>query len=183
MSGPPRERVVKRIIHPWPGAGLAILMIVGCTGRVSTPGDGANSPQALQGAWRSQIRFSNGAFAQMKDLQFMYVFNQGGTLTESSNYDAAPPVPPAYGVWRAAGPGQFEAKYIFYITAAPKAFDELKSGGGWNPMGFGVFDERIRLSADGRTYTSSIEYSAFGPQGEVVEGGGRASGNGTRIAF
>ena len=38
----------------------------------------------------------------MKDLEFMYVFNVGGTMTASSNYDGAPPVPPAYGVWRRA---------------------------------------------------------------------------------
>jgi hypothetical protein len=40
----------------------------------------------------------------------MYVFNTGGTMTESSNYDGAPPVPPAYGVWRSVGPNEFEAK-------------------------------------------------------------------------
>ena len=37
---------------------------------------------------------------ETKDLEFMYAFNVSGTMTESSNYDAAPPVPPAYGVWK-----------------------------------------------------------------------------------
>jgi hypothetical protein len=49
----------------------------------------------LAGEWRAQLQFSSGAFAPIKDLEFMYSFNQGGTMTESSNYDASPPVPPA----------------------------------------------------------------------------------------
>ena len=60
--------------------------------------------EALVGAWKSQVRFTSGAFASIQDLEFMYVFNAGGTLTESSNYDGAPPVPPAYGIWRRVGP-------------------------------------------------------------------------------
>lgn len=160
-----------------------MVIVSGCVGPVVAPGSAANAPTALNGAWRSEINFSNGAFAQMKDLQFMYVFNQGGTLTESSNYDAAPPVPPAYGIWKAVGPGQFEARYDFYITAAPKTLDEIKDGGGWSPTGVGVFDEHIRLSSDGQTYTSTIEYTAFGPKGEVVVGGGQAQGSGKRISF
>lgn len=54
-------------------------------------------------AWRSQIRFSSGALAEIKDLEFMYAFNVGGTLTESSNYGGAPPVPPASRVWKKSG--------------------------------------------------------------------------------
>jgi hypothetical protein len=77
----------------------------------------------LVGAWRAKIHFKDGAFASIKDLEFMYVFNEGGTITESSNYDGAPPVPPAYGVWRQVGPKQFEAKYTFYITKPPASLN------------------------------------------------------------
>jgi hypothetical protein len=35
----------------------------------------------LVGAWRSNIQFESGAFAEIKDLEFMYVFNVGGTPT------------------------------------------------------------------------------------------------------
>ncbi len=31
----------------------------------------------MAGAWRSQVQFSGGTFAAMKDLEFMYVFNAG----------------------------------------------------------------------------------------------------------
>ena len=71
------------------------------------------------GQWRARLDFEDGDFAAVDDLEFMYVFNAGGTLTESSNYDAAPPVPPAYGIWRRTGPDRFEAKYEFYPTSAP----------------------------------------------------------------
>ena len=76
-----------------------------------------DAPPMLVGAWRSSLQFTSGAFASITDLEFMYVFNQGGTLTESSNYDGAPPVPPAYGAWRAISATEFEAKYEFYVTA------------------------------------------------------------------
>jgi hypothetical protein len=61
----------------------------------------------LMGEWRAKLQFTSGAFAAVKDLEFMYVFNQGGTMTESSNYDASPPVPPAYGIWRKVGAREF----------------------------------------------------------------------------
>lgn len=137
-------------------------------------------PPALAGAWRSSIQFESGAFATIKDLEFMYVFNAGGTMTESSNYDGAPPVPPAYGVWREIGPDEFEAQYEFFATqpSEPEAFQK---GAGWLPAGRGVMTERITVSADGQTFTSTLRYEALGMNGEPVEGGGDATGRATRI--
>ena len=147
----------------------------------------ASAPDAstpdLVGQWRAKLQFSSGTFASITDLEFMYVFNQGGTMTESSNYDASPPVPPAYGIWRKVGNGEFEAKYEFYVTKAPAAFDEIVKGGGWGPAGRGVFVERITLSEDGRSYRSSITYDQFDTAGKPVAGGGRATGKGVRLAF
>ena len=137
----------------------------------------------LVGAWRAKLQFDSGAFAAVKNLEFMYVFNAGGTLTESSNYDGAPPVPPAYGVWRETGPQQFEAKYAFYITQAPKEFAAITSGGGWLPNGHGVFTERITLAPDGQSFESSITYQVFDSLGAAAPGGGPARGHGVRIAF
>jgi len=137
----------------------------------------------LAGAWRSRLQFSDGAFAAMKDLEFMYVFNTGGTLTESSNYDGAPPVPPAYGVWREVGPSQYEARYLFYITKPPARLEDMTGGGGWLPAGHGVFTERIRLADDRRSFESAITYEAFDQSGKPVAGGGTATGHGVRIDF
>jgi hypothetical protein len=137
----------------------------------------------LQGEWRAQLQFSSGAFASIKDLEFMYSFNQGGTMTESSNYDASPPVPPAYGIWRKVGGKEYEAKYEFYVTKPPAAFDEIAKGGGWGLGGRGVFVERITLSDDGKSFTSKIKYDQFDTAGKPSEGGGEATGKGMKLAF
>ena len=137
----------------------------------------------LVGAWRGQVQFAAGAFADTKDLEFMYVFNLGGTMTESSNYDAAPPVPPAYGVWRKVGVRKYEAKYQFFQSKAASSADELIKGGGWAPDGHGTLSQRITLSADGKSFDSSITLELFDNGGTAIAGGGEASASGKRIAF
>lgn len=154
----------------------AALLAVSCTA------DQQVQPALLIGAWRSSVQFETGTFAGIKDLEFMYVFNAGGTLTESSNYDGAPPVPPAYGVWRAVGPMEFEARYEFYITS-PSPPDAFQGGAGWLPSGRGVFTERITVSPDGQAFTSTIRYEARGLSGEPAAGGGEARGRAVRIQF
>jgi len=164
-------------------AALTVLIgVTACAPRAPEASSATSTP-GLVGAWRSKLQFSSGAFASIKNLEFMYVFNAGGTLTESSNYDGAPPVPPAYGVWREVGPQEYEARYAFYITQAPKRFEEITSGAGWLPNGHGVFTERIRLSADGQSFESNMTYAAFDSLGAPTTGGGTATGRGARIAF
>jgi hypothetical protein len=158
----------------------AVLTLLSVTGACTSKS--ATGPDPLVGAWRSTIQFETGAFAQITDLQFMYVFNAGGTLTESSNYDGAPPVPPAYGVWRMVAPSVFEARYEFFSNALPEA-DAFVKGTGWPPSGHGVLTERIEVSPDAQSFTSTIQYAAFGTRGEPVEGGGTARGAGVRIRF
>jgi hypothetical protein len=136
----------------------------------------------LVGAWRATIDFESGAFAAFDDLEFMYAFNAGGTMTESSNYDGAPPVPPAYGIWRRTGSNTFEAKYQYYATAAPAAFEDIAKGGGWMPAGHGVFTETIMLSDDGLTFESSMFYEAFDPDGARGETA-NAHVRGVRLTF
>jgi hypothetical protein len=138
-------------MHRVVGALAAGLLAASCTR------DQPVQPAPLVGAWRSSVQFETGDFASIKNLEFMYVFNAGGTLTESSNYDGAPPVPPAYGVWREVAPGEFEAKYEYFATA-PSPPDQFKSGGGWLPSGRGILTERIKVSADGQTFSSTIRY-------------------------
>lgn len=137
----------------------------------------------LVGSWRSSVQFSGGAFAPIKDLQFMYVFNAGGTLTESSNHDGAPPVPPAYGAWRKVAPHEFEAKYAFFVTQSPSRLEDLTQGGGWLPAGHGVLTERISLAADGQSFDSTIGFEAFDASGRPAPGGGQAKAHGVRLSF
>jgi hypothetical protein len=168
-----------------PRALLVPLILLGLSCR-SQPAPAASRSTAavdLAGEWRAKLQFTSGAFAAIKDLEFMYVFNQGGTMTESSNYDASPPVPPAYGIWRRVGPKEFQAKYEFYVTRAPAAFGDIAKGGGWAPAGRGVFMERITVSDDGKSFTSTITYEQFDTTGKPAEGGGEATGRGVKLTF
>lgn len=143
----------------------------------------AKGSDDLVGAWRGKVQFTSGAFADLKDLEYMYAFAAGGTMTESSNYDAVPPVPPAYGVWKKTGPRKYEAKYQFYQTKAVSSADELVKGGGWLPGGYGTLTQRFTLSADGNSFDSKITLEMFDNQGKAAAGGGEATASGTRIHF
>lgn len=162
-------------------AALSVLLIAtGCREEASVQLQGVS----LEGAWRSQVRFNTGILAGMSDLEFLYAYNAGGTMTESSNYDeAANSSPPAYGVWKKTGPQRFETKYLFFQTRAPGPADGIASAGGWLPAGHGVLTETITVSADGTSYTSTIKYESFDKTGKPTEGGGEGSGKGTRIIF
>jgi hypothetical protein len=160
-----------------------ILLGLNCRSQPAPAVSRDTAAAGLVGEWRARLRFTSGAFAPIEDLEFMYVFNQGGTMTESSNYDASPPVPPAYGIWRKVGANEFEAKYEFYVTKAPAAFGEIAKGGGWAPAGRGVFLERITLSQDGESFTSKITYEQFDTAGRPAEGGGEATGRGVKLTF
>jgi len=157
---------------------MAGLFTAGCQGVGST-----STADGIVGAWRGQLQFTSGAYAEIKDLGVMYAFNAGGTMTESSNYDAAPPVPPAYGVWRKAGPDRYEARYLFYQSKAAASADEIAKTGGWAPGGHGVLTEIYTLSAAGDTYTSTVKLELFDAQGQPMAGGGDATGRGARIKF
>ncbi len=158
----------------------SLLLLLSACGASAPP-----TPEAdpLVGAWQSQISFKDGALATVQGLEFLYVFNAGGTLTESSNYDGAPPVPPAYGAWRRTAPGRYEARYMFFNTQPPADWKAVAGGGGWNPAGRGELRELIELAADGQSFTSTLSLALFDLAGHPVDGGGQASGHGTRNGF
>ena len=137
----------------------------------------------LAGAWQGKVQFTTGAFATTKNLEFMYAFNAGGTMTESSNYDTLPPAPPAYGVWRKLGHRKYEAKYRFYQPKAASSVDELIKDGGWAPDGYGMLSQKITLSADGNSFDSKITLKLFNKDGKVMPGGGEAIASGKRLRF
>jgi hypothetical protein len=161
----------------------SVVALSACDRAVTPAPSKAGEVDVLVGAWRSHLQVNNGAFAGMQGLEFMYVFNLGGTMTESSNYDASPPVQPAYGVWRKTAARQFEARYEFYNTRPPAAFGEIVKGGGWVPDGYGLFVEKIVLAEDGQSFTSSMTYTMFDNTGKRTDAGGGATGTATRIGF
>ncbi|MEO5821497.1 MAG: hypothetical protein ABIT71_13410 [Vicinamibacteraceae bacterium] len=167
---------------------VLLALLTACTaqarGAPPPPVGGGGTPPALIGAWRASVQVSSGAFAAAKGMEFMYVFHIDRTLTESSNYDAAPPVPPAYGMWRMIeGAGNvFEAKYEFFSTTVSLP-DHFTAGAGRVPSGRGVFTERITVAPDGRTFSSIIRHELFDTQGRRIDGGGEAVGRGVRMGF
>jgi hypothetical protein len=156
---------------------LSSLAVTGC------PAAPDKNDISLAGAWRGAVPGTSGWLASMKGLEFMYAFNADGTMTESSNYDAFPPGPPAYGVWRKVGKGQYEARYEVFLTKPVAILDEIAKGGGWVPNGHGVLTQKITLSADGNSFDSTIRFDLFDAQGKAVDGGGEATGHGERIKF
>jgi hypothetical protein len=161
----------------------AMILTAGCAPKSSSPANKTSDDDGPVGAWRSKVQFKSGAYAAIKDLEFMYVFHAGGTMNESSNYDASPPVPPAYGVWKMVQPKQYEAKYVFYLTKAPKVFKDIAAGGGWLPGGSGVLFETIRLSEDGKTFTSTIRLDVVDETGKQIEINSEAEAQAVRINF
>jgi hypothetical protein len=137
----------------------------------------------LTGAWEGKVQFSAGAFAAVKDLRFMYAFIADGTMFESSNYDSAPPVPPAYGVWKKISERQYLAKYRFYISSPVASADELIKGGGWGPGGYGVLTEKIELATDGNSFVSTLSLELFDKDGKSLGDGGAAKGSAARLGF
>ncbi len=157
------------------------LAVTSCTSVNSA--SGSNASDSLVGAWRGHVQFQTGSFATVKDLELMYLFNAGGTMSESSNYDSAPPVPPAYGVWRKTGPRQYEARYEYYWTKSPAKFEEIAKGGGWGPGGTGLLVQKITLSADGNSFESTLTYDTFDLQGRPADPQCTAVAQGTRLKF
>ena len=135
------------------------------------------------GAWKGKVQFRTGEFAQVKDLEFMRVFNSGGTMTESSNYDGVPVVPPAYGMWKKTGDKQYEARYEFYFTKIPASYEVVKKGGGFPPAGYGILIEKITLSDDGKSYKSTIKWDAFDKTGKQINSGDEADAEAKRMEF
>ncbi|OGU77092.1 MAG: hypothetical protein A2V93_01600 [Ignavibacteria bacterium RBG_16_34_14] len=157
---------------------LTVLLEQSCKEN-SSPSEGIG----LVGAWKGKVQFKSGAFASVKDFEFMYVFNEGGTMTESSNYDGAPPVPPAYGIWRKTGDREFESRYEFFFTRVPKSFDDITASGGFSPAGYGILRETITLSQDGQSFRSIIKYDAFDLAGNQIESGSEAETEAKRMSF
>jgi hypothetical protein len=157
---------------------LAMLVGIAATGAQDVLGQPNDD---LTGAWHGHVQFTTGAFAEVKDLAFMYVFNAGGTMTESSNYDGVPPVPPAYGVWKKVGPRQYTAKYLFYWTKPPADLTEITKGGGWLPGGHGVLVQKITVAADGNSFDSTLTLEMFDPQGKSTDAASQATAQAVRI--
>lgn len=161
----------------------ATLIITGCGNGQPSRASVAADRGMLVGAWRSKVVFRSGPLAGMKGLEFLYAYNAGGTMTESSNYDeAANSSPPAYGIWKQIDARTFETRYVFYTTKESSPADGTPKGDWW-PAGHGVLTEIITLSDDGRTYASTIKLATYDTAGTLLAGSAQGTGAGIRIVF
>ncbi|MEO8361676.1 MAG: hypothetical protein ABI672_16700 [Vicinamibacteria bacterium] len=162
-----------------------VLLMTACENPPVSQSTAAADRDKFVGAWHSKISFRSGPLSEMKGLEFFCVYNTGGTMTESSNYDeAANSSPPAYGVWKAIDARTFETKYLFFTTDAPRTGEGTPNAHDWWPAGHGVITETVTLSVDGRSYTSAIRLATFDKTGApVANGGGEGTTVATRIAF
>jgi hypothetical protein len=170
---------MRRITSLLPAFALAAVAVVAGSPEAAA----ASGSDRLTGAWRGSVQFTSGDFAAVKDLEFMYAFHDDGTMTESSNYDAAPPVPPAYGIWRRLGPRSYEARYDFYVSKPAASAEDLIKSGGWLPGGHGTLTQRITLAPDGKSFTSTIQFELFDKDGKSMGSGGQAVAKAQRMQF
>ena len=73
--------------------------------------------------------------------------------------------------------------YEFYLTRPPATAAENIPGGGWLPAGRGVLVEQITMAADGKTYTSTIDYQVYEGPDKPPQSGGKAQARATRLLF
>jgi hypothetical protein len=144
----------KSVVFFLPAAFLFSVLLTCCSQQ-------APHTEKLVGAWKGKVQFKTGVYSEIKDFEFMYVFNSGGTMTESSNYDGVPPTPPAYGIWKKTGDKQYEARYEFYWNKVPDTYEELAKAGGFPNAGHGVLSENITLSDDGKSYNSTLKFNLY----------------------
>jgi hypothetical protein len=147
-----------------------ILLAMGVTGP-------AGAQRGLEGAWRVQVTVESGPFRGSQ--QFLVMYSAGGGMVESSNFDEAPPVPPAYGSWVASGESGFRSTYVFFTT---EAVDRLDAGAGWEFSGSGKFRESITVGPSGNDYTSRLSYELYDTADAPLAGqSGEGYGVGRRI--
>ena len=72
-----------------PGRLWAALLLTTTLACSAPPDRVPTSTPALVGAWRPTLRFESGALAGIENLEFMYVFNAGGTMTDTFIVDRA----------------------------------------------------------------------------------------------
>mgnify|MGYP003693612545 CR=1 FL=1 len=92
-------------------------------------------------------------------------------MTESSNYDGAPPVPPAYGVLAQDGPRRIRTEIrVLLDRHLRRSRPSSRAQAGCLPAA-AVFTETIKLAADGQSFTSTMRHEAFDAKGNPADGG------------
>ena len=149
-------------------AGVGLLGVGALLATASPACAQTDDENALLGAWRAHVAIDSGPLAGVP-FQFLLAYAAGGGMVESSNFDEAPPVPPAYGSWVATGQRTFRSTYLFFTTSPPGSPNTLATAG-WSFSGTGKLREQITLGRDGSTYSSRLYYQLFDANDKALPG-------------
>lgn len=120
----------------------------------------------VQGSvWDSQVTLTDCNGHTLAVFRAFEMFNLGGTLTSTDN---TPPTlhGPGLGTWQPTGMRTFNAPFQFFNFNPDGSF-----------AGTQKIDRQIRLAADGNSYTSTVTFRTYDPDGNLV-----FSGCGSEIA-
>lgn len=146
---------------------LRLIVLMMTVGALSAASNAASSPQAapLQGVWDSEVTLTDCNGFTLVVFRAYEMFHQGGTLTSTDN---TPPTlhGPGFGTWQHAGVRKYTSPFQFFNFNADGSF-----------AGTQKIDRQIQLSPDGTSYTSTVTFESFDPDGNLI-----FSGCGTEVA-
>ena len=113
----------------------------------------------LQGVWDSQVTLTDCNGNTLAVFEAYAMFHQGGTLTSTDN---TPPTlhGPGFGTWERVDARKYTSHFQFFNFNADGTF-----------AGVQKIDQQIRLAADGNSYTSTVTFGAYDPDGNLIFSG------------
>jgi hypothetical protein len=125
----------------------------------------ASQSAPLQGVFDSQATLTDCNGFILVTFHAYEMFHEGGTLTSTDN---TPPTlhGPGFGTWQRVGGRKYTAPFQFFNFNADGSF-----------AGVQKIERQIQLAADANSYTSTVTFESFDPDGNLI-----FSGCGTEVA-
>jgi hypothetical protein len=136
-----------------------VLMMAVVALSVASAGVPQQQSARLQGVWDSQVTLTDCNGFTLAVFRAFEMFHQGGTLTSTDN---TPPTlhGPGFGTWQHVGVGKYTAPFQFFNFNADGTF-----------AGTQKIDREIQLAADGNSYTSTVTFASYDPDGNLIFSG------------
>ena len=126
---------------------------------VASAADPLQQSARLQGVWDSQATLTDCNGNILVVLRAFEAFHQGGTLTSTDN---TPPTLHGIGLgtWQHVGVGKYTAPFQFFNFNADGTF-----------AGTQKIERLIQIAADGNSYTSTVTFASYDPDGNLLFSG------------
>jgi hypothetical protein len=147
------KKMILRSIVPM----IAVAALTVASAEVPVP---ENHGGAMEGSvWNSQVTLTDCNGHTIAVFRAFEMFNLGGTLTSTDN---TPPAlhGPGLGTWERTGMRTFHAPFQFFNFNPDGSF-----------AGTQKIDRQIHVAANGNSYTSTVTFQAFDPDGNLVFSG------------